>query len=293
MNQPPITIKLDDPSKPTTVEVANLIKKIIDAIKVWQNNLRDEVAQSSKTNSSEINSYKASIKSLLDASVSDLTKITQGLVQDSSDKWYKQLNGAVYNIEQQIKNIEKYDDSLLETKWATIVGDIHQKIENIKPFILQPTDIRDSLESLQGDERLDIDSVKGWEKVIADLKASGKSVRLVGGTNGIIVYNGSTKLGIVKYINFTGSGVSASLVNGLLTLTFSGSGGGGSGFQAPTSGVIDGVNKVFVWATAPNSITVDGGRSMQKVSSDSTTNWSGMTITTLAIAPNFDIFSLG
>lgn len=73
-------------------------------------------------------------------------------------------------------------------------------------------------------------------------------------------------------------------------------GGGGSGsssttgFQVPT-GTVDGSNKVFVFTTAPNAITVDGGRSMQKVSSDGTVNWTGTTTVTLSVAPTFDVFS--
>lgn len=70
-----------------------------------------------------------------------------------------------------------------------------------------------------------------------------------------------------------------------------GSSSSGSGYQAPTSGVVDGVNKTFVWATAPNVIVVDQGRGMQKTSSDTTANWTGGTTTILAVAPTFDIFS--
>lgn len=68
-------------------------------------------------------------------------------------------------------------------------------------------------------------------------------------------------------------------------------GTGSSGFQQPVAGTPDGSIKVFVWLNAPNSITVDQGRTMQKVSSDGTVNWTGTTTTTLTLAPNFDIFS--
>lgn len=71
----------------------------------------------------------------------------------------------------------------------------------------------------------------------------------------------------------------------------SGKSSGSTGFQQPTSGTVNGVNAVFVWATAPSVIVVDQGRPMQKVSSDGTINWTGTTTTTLAVAPNFDIFA--
>ncbi len=66
----------------------------------------------------------------------------------------------------------------------------------------------------------------------------------------------------------------------------------GSGFQQPLSGAVNGTNAVFVWATAPNALIVDESRSIQKVSSDTTPNWTGTTTTTLTIPPNFDIYAV-
>lgn len=65
----------------------------------------------------------------------------------------------------------------------------------------------------------------------------------------------------------------------------------GNTFQQPTSGAVNGSNKVYVWAVAPNVIHVDGA-SIQKTSSDGTSNWTGTTTTTFVnITPNFDIHS--
>jgi len=71
-------------------------------------------------------------------------------------------------------------------------------------------------------------------------------------------------------------------------ITFTG--GSGSGYQAPT-GTVDGVNPTFTFATEPNAIVVDGV-SFRKVSSDSTVNWTGTTVITLSVAPNFDIYAV-
>lgn len=93
----------------------------------------------------------------------------------------------------------------------------------------------------------------------------------------------------------TGTGITMTAVPNQTTkytdITVSSS-GGSSGYQQPSSGVVDGSNQTFVWATAPNVIVVDQGRPMQKVSSDGTVNWTGTTTTTLTIAPNFDIFAV-
>lgn len=85
-----------------------------------------------------------------------------------------------------------------------------------------------------------------------------------------------------------GSNITITTTNGIKTIT---STGNGSAFQAPSSGAVNGSNATFVWATAPNVIIVDGGRAMQKVSTDGTVNWTGTTTTVLSVAPNFDIFS--
>lgn len=65
-----------------------------------------------------------------------------------------------------------------------------------------------------------------------------------------------------------------------------------TGFQQPTSGVVDGLNTIFTWTIAPKAIVVDQGRVMQKVSVDTNINWTGTTTTTLQIAPTSDIFAV-
>ncbi len=63
-----------------------------------------------------------------------------------------------------------------------------------------------------------------------------------------------------------------------------------SGYQVPT-GTVNGVNTIFIFATAPNSIVVDG-ISMRQTSTDGTVNWTGTTTITLSVAPNFDIYGV-
>lgn len=95
-------------------------------------------------------------------------------------------------------------------------------------------------------------------------------------------------------VNLTNLSVNQSIKwDGVQWIPFTPSGAGG-GYQVPLSGVVDGVNKTFVWSTAPSAICVDQGRVMQKTNSspDLTANWSGTTTTILAIAPTFDIYSI-
>lgn len=102
--------------------------------------------------------------------------------------------------------------------------------------------------------------------------------------------NGAAPLTGVDTINFIG-GTLTPVGDGTTANYTPPSSGGGSGYQAVTGGAVNGTNQVFTWSTAPNVIVVDQGRPMQKVSSDGTVNWTGTTTTTLAVAPNFDIFA--
>lgn len=61
-------------------------------------------------------------------------------------------------------------------------------------------------------------------------------------------------------------------------------------YQVPT-GTVNGGNTSFVFASAPNVISVDGVPK-QKTSSDGTVNWTGTTTVSLSVAPNFDVFGI-
>lgn len=97
---------------------------------------------------------------------------------------------------------------------------------------------------------------------------------------------------------YHGGGVSSLTAGTGITLTPDGNGGftisstatGGS--KLVPTGAVNGSNQTFVFTSAPSIISVDGGRFMQKVSSDGTVNWTGNTNITLTIAPTFDIFGL-
>lgn len=60
----------------------------------------------------------------------------------------------------------------------------------------------------------------------------------------------------------------------------------------PATGSVNGTNAIFTFTAPPKIITVDGVPK-QQTQSDGTVNWTGTTVVTLAVAPNFDIFALG
>jgi len=151
-------------------------------------------------------------------------------------------------------------------------------------YVLTEQDIKEIADSI---------TVPVVEKVIEKttiVKEVPKSGLIIGGSrpvkifsNGIEVSSGMTELNFTN-ATITSAGVSKRRVN----ITTS----GGSGFQRPLTGSVNGTNKTFTWTTAPNVIVTDEGRIFQKLQSDGiTVNWTGTTTTVLTIAPNFDIFS--
>lgn len=68
-----------------------------------------------------------------------------------------------------------------------------------------------------------------------------------------------------------------------------GSKGGTFSIQVPT-GTVNGVNKTFVFTTAPSVIVLDNGNFMNKVSSDGTVNWTGTTTVVLNQSPLFNVY---
>lgn len=67
---------------------------------------------------------------------------------------------------------------------------------------------------------------------------------------------------------------------------------GGASVLVPT-GTVNGVNRSFVFTSAPSVIALDNGNFMNQVSVDGTVNWTGTTTVVLNQAPLFNIFGLG
>ena len=120
---------------------------------------------------------------------------------------------------------------------------------------------RNGLELLEGDDRLDISAIKGWEEVVAQLKESGKTVTIGGGPRGLYMYVDGVKYGITPMLNFVaGSNVTLDFtrVNGLPTLTINATGGGGSTTYETPAGAIDNVNTVFSVTAEPKWVYYRG-----------------------------------
>lgn len=209
------------------------------------------------------------------------------------------IQTAMANHDQKMAQMQSKIDSVqngadgLDADEEKIVQDVLAKIklpEERAVIMDGPDEVRNKLELLLGDERLSATAIKGLEEFIKSFIPQ----RSLGGIPGwgahplAVAQSGTTKTKLARRLNFTGATVTHS-ADGITTVAIT---GGSSGFQAPSSGAINGINATFVWATAPNVIVVDQGRAMQKTSSDGTVNWTGTTTTVLTVAPTSDVYAV-
>lgn len=214
--------------------------------------------------------------------------------------------------------VEKITERVEVIKEQPIVTEVVREVAMYE----KPEAIRDKLHSLKEEARLDMGFIKGLTEgdgfVARVLKAVLESVPIrtlqhqvsflvnrvgdlttridrlptTSSGGGHVIQDEGTPLTQRAALNFVGAGVTVTDDAGNDATKITISGGSGGSFQQPLTGAVDGENTVFTWATEPNVIVVDSGRIIQKVSSDTTENWTGTTTTTLLIAPNSDIFAV-
>lgn len=155
-------------------------------------------------------------------------------------------------------------------KGDSIVGPIGPAGENGRDGVdgkdgsikeLSPDEIRDSLELLQGDERLNKDSIKGLEDLDARFKEAMKRPTAIGGAKGIGLYVGGVKkLLTAQTLNFkasTGISISYASSSGANDLTFTNT---GVTTAAGATGTIlrsNGSSWLASTATYPDTVTVN------------------------------------
>lgn len=140
-----------------------------------------------------------------------------------------------------------------------------------------PEDIRNKLELLQGEERLDAAAIRNLPELIKKNKS----------LQGVLT---ASALFSLADVNVAGITVGQSIKwDGTQWIPYTPSGSGGSGYQAPLSGGLTGTN---TWTTAPNVLVIDNVP-YQKTQTDGTVMWTGTTTTVLTGAqlPTRDIYA--
>lgn len=117
--------------------------------------------------------------------------------------------------------------------------------------------VRDALELLNGDDRLDITALRGIEELknLIDGAVQKAGVKSGWGAHPLTIQqSGTTKAKVARVINFTGATVSIN-ASGVITVAIT----GGTGYTKETpTGTINGSNKTFTVTSTPVYIVVDG-----------------------------------
>jgi exonuclease VII large subunit len=152
--------------RPSTKEVVALLSNLIKSVKETLKNTRDELKSNYsvvvKQIAKELEDKNAKdIKSLQDAleeQVEDLTDILSKEAEIVTKDWYKTLSNEVYKLEKLISEVPQFSPAQLEAKFGAVINDLENKLYLLKPNAIE---VRDMLETLQDDDRLDITAVKG------------------------------------------------------------------------------------------------------------------------------------
>ena len=155
----------------TPEEIAQVAKSILDIFKEYRTEIAQRMAQQSDISSTAL---RDGITKLTTASAR-LEALIQG-VSATADKRVTSLGHTVATqLSREIKRVEA------KIPQRTDLSAITAEIENIRASLpdfatlltKEPEAIRDSLELLHGDERLDKSAIKGLDELLAEIKIEG------------------------------------------------------------------------------------------------------------------------
>ncbi len=137
----------------------------------------------------EINErYNTTIDTLSQEIASEFKDAIQELKSNNQDNLEKSINDYVTKSEKKIAKIKPKDGKdyiITEKDYAKIAKLVEVKAPEFEiPKQPTPDEIRDMLELLQGDDRLDISAIKGFDEILNQIKKADKNI-IVGGYRGV------------------------------------------------------------------------------------------------------------
>lgn len=209
-----------------------------------------EVASTISLLNKKLDEFMATCKDMMSAMDKKIDNIPT-IKGDKGDMGYKGEKGDKGNPGKDGKNGVDGKDGINGKDGTSGVDGTNGDIKD-----LSPEEIRDELELLQGNDRLDKAAIKGLDEEIKRLESLPRG-GTVGGAKGIQVQVAGVKTMLnsqtVNFIAGSNVTITSSIVSGVTTLSFSASGSSAnqSDNETPT-GTIDGVNTVFTLAHTPS-----------------------------------------
>lgn len=248
-------------------ELADALKMVADTIRIVKDTATEGTKEESNRLENRLNNLSEQIKRMVENSEKRGLKDIESLA--------KKITKIQSDIQKDFQ--DKFDELVLPDvtpflSRSEYTADRKAILDEAKTFFKDveldtPELLRDKLETLKDDDRLDKTAIKGldgYDEALASLSQSISSIpRGGGGSGGIEVFKSGVKVGGGSALNFTGAGVSTveNKDGRMTTVTITGGGGGdgmaiggtitdateGSVLFAGASGVLAQDNSNFFW----------------------------------------------
>lgn len=224
--------------------ILNIQSRIIGNNSLERQGMQTTFDELKSGNQTDFSSFKTQANNLISQGIASIQSAAKEQIQ---------------NIQNSLDALEENRDTF-ESETFKRLQDMIPTIQDILEYLPQAgTEIRDALELLQGNDRLDVSAIKNIEelikKLIAQAYKNGQNVSFSGGTRGFFVYIDGVKKGLLQTIDFVSGdnmNIVYSTVNGRPTLTFNTSGGTWMAPETPI-GDIDGVNVTYQLSYVPET----------------------------------------
>lgn len=274
---------------PSTEEVADLIATIIQVVK----EAKEHLEKQARENKMEMDdSFHEAISNL-----EDMGREMEVKMMDMHSKMDKKMSDEMDDLVKKVySEIRKVEKSIPTLNFEPIYGKIKEVESKIVPFELKAEDVRDSLEILRDNERLDKSAIKGIEAIEEKIKSIElRPSGVGGGSRGIQLYVDGVKEGQVNMVNLiAGTNVTLTYAraSGRNDVTIDASGGGSMTVLAAT-GTINDSNMSFDFASAPTLILING-IAYRSTGGAITWSYAGTTATlSQPVGSGGDIYALG
>ena len=242
----------------TTEDVTRVFEVIIESVKELKQSLKDTVASNS-------DSLSGNVQKQLGTALNKLSSVEDSLIGRLSDKaslseLTKLSNKLTKDVQSEVNRVTKLIPKLPDiSDVRTKLAEIENALAQIPRIITQePEAIRDSLELLQGDSRLDKSAIRGLDEALEVVTAAanrptvnggkGKVVEVQAGSNitvdntdpnrpivastggggGHVIEDEGTPLTQRANLNFVGAGVTTTDAGGKTVVTVPGGSGSGT-----------------------------------------------------------------
>ena len=228
---------------PTTKEVVELFEAVLKVVK----ELKDTLLQKVEDSSSEMSDkYSEAIKVV--ESLEERMGKKNAKMSEEMDEMAKKIFQSIAEVKSLISPIT--DLSPLEKR----VGEVEKKIPTI-PDEITPEVVKNKLESLEGEERLKKEAIKGLNEELKEIRSLPRGG---GGARGFQLYTDGTKRGQVSMINIipgTGVSLAYSSAFGRNDITISAA---ASSSILDFTGTVNDSNVTFITTAEPSIVVING-----------------------------------